>query len=150
MRNPKAGRIVSLLVAGIFIFSGVLAFAQEEKLPWDGMVELTSGSIAAGIGFSWGGGTLKFQGKEYPFKIDGLSVGSVGISKASAWGKVYHLKKVEDFAGTYAAIDAGMTIVGGAAAGAMKNEKGVILDLFSTTEGLKFTLGTSGAKIQLK
>lgn len=150
MRNPGTSKIVILLIAGIFIFSGALAFAAEEKLPWDGMVELSGGSVAAGVGFSWGGGTLKFQGKEYPFKMDGLSIGSVGISKASAWGRVYNLKKVEDFAGTYAAVGAGMTIVGGAAAGTMKNEKGVILDLFSTTEGMKFTLGTSGAKIQLK
>ena len=150
MRNSGTSRMVALLVAGIFILSGAFAFAAEEKLPWDGMVELSAGSIAAGLGFSWGGGTLRFQGKDYPFKVDGLSVGSVGISKASAWGRVYNLKKVEDFSGNYVAVDVGMAIVGGAAAATMKNEKGVVLDLFSTTEGLKFTLGTSGAKIQLK
>ena len=45
-----------------------------------------SGSVAAGIGFSWGGGTLTYRGKRYPVSVDGLTVGSVGYSKATASG----------------------------------------------------------------
>ncbi len=143
--------MISLFVAALFVLSGTLAFAQSEKLPWDGLVELSTGSIAAGIGFSWGGGTLTLaNGQKFPIKVDGLSVGSVGISEASAWGKVYNLKKVEDFAGTYVALDIGVTVGGGGAAATMKNQNGVILDLYSTNAGVKFTLGTGGVKISLK
>lgn len=150
MINSKKRSIVAVIVALSFILTAAFAVAQQEKMPWDGTVELTSGSVAAGIGFSWGSGVLKFKGKEYPFKIDGLNIGSVGISNASAMGKVYNLKKVEDFSGNYASVDAGVTVGGGGAAATMKNQQGVILDLISTTQGLTFTLGTSGAKIQLK
>jgi len=41
-------------------------------------------AVAVGIGYSWGEGVLSFQGKEYPFKIKGLSVVDVGISSMSA------------------------------------------------------------------
>ena len=57
-------------------------------------------SIAVGVGYSWGGGIVTFQGKEYPCRIDGLAVGEVGISSADAVGNVYHLTNLEDFSGT--------------------------------------------------
>lgn len=57
--------------------------------------------MRAGIGFSWGSGTLTQAGKDYPIKIDGLSLASVGITTASAYGKVYHLKELSDINGTY-------------------------------------------------
>jgi hypothetical protein len=102
------------------------------------------------VGLSWGNGILMYNGKEYKFKIDGLSVGSVGIHNATAQGKVYNLKNVADFAGNYAAAAVGMTVGGGAGTKTMKNEKGVIMDLVSTNQGVDFTLGSEGVKITLQ
>jgi hypothetical protein len=56
--------------------------------------------VGVGIGWSWGKGVLSFKGKQYPFKVDGICVVDVGITKANAVGKVYHLKKLSDFNGT--------------------------------------------------
>ena len=146
-------KMICLVVVGLFILSGTPAFAQSKQnvgLPWDALIEFSGGSVAAGIGFSWGSGTLTQAGKQYPIKIDGLSLASVGITKASAYGKVYHLKKLSDINGTYAAIGTGATVGGGGSAIAMKNAKGVIIDIYTTTEGVNLTLGTAGVKIELK
>jgi len=146
-------KMICLLVVGLFLLSSAPVFAQSkvnEGLPWDALIEFSAGSVAAGIGFSWGSGTLTQAGKTYSLKIDGLTVGNVGIAKASAWGRVYHLKKVSDINGTYAAIGTGATIGGGGSAITMKNSKGVVIDIFTTTEGLSLGVGTAGVTITLK
>jgi hypothetical protein len=153
MKGSGMLKMICLLVVGLFVLSGAPAFAQSqvnEGLPWDALIEFSGGSVAAGIGFSWGSGTLTQAGKQYPLKIDGLTVGNVGITKASAWGKVYYLKNLSDINGTYAAIGTGATVGGGGSAIAMKNTKGVVIDLYTTTEGAMLALGTGGVKIELK
>ena len=37
-----------------------------------GTVKLTSQTVAIGVGVTWGDGTLTFDGKTYPFSVDGL------------------------------------------------------------------------------
>ncbi|HEY3204559.1 MAG TPA: hypothetical protein VGL03_12985, partial [Thermoanaerobaculia bacterium] len=80
----------------------------DEKTP-DATLSLSEGSVAAGIGWSWGKGVLTYQGKTYSFKVNGLSVGEVGVTKAEATGKVFKLKTLDDFDGIYAAAGAGAT-----------------------------------------
>src|SRR4051812_30453836 len=82
---------LAFLVISSVALGSSIARAQEEAP--DGTVKISSGSVAAGIGFSWGGGVLTYQGKDYPFDVSGLSVADVGISKAEASGSVSHLKK---------------------------------------------------------
>jgi hypothetical protein len=106
--------------------------------------------VAAGVGVNWGSGVLNYNGKEYKFKIDGLSVGSVGIQNAKAQGRVFNLKNVADFAGNYGALAVGLTVGGGAGSKTMQNEKGVVMDLVSTNEGVDFTLGAQGVRITLE
>ena len=99
------GSLVSLLVG--------LALAQAKKP--DATLTLSEGTVAVGIGFSWGKGTLDYKGKKYPVKVEGLSVGEVGVNRATAVGNVYTLTKLADFDGNYVAAGAGATIGGGAA-----------------------------------
>jgi hypothetical protein len=153
MKGATMRKLMCVVMAGFFLTGGGLAFAKSspnQGLPWDALIEFSGGSVAAGIGFSWGSGKLTQAGKEYQLKIDGLTVGSVGIAKASAWGRVYHLKKVTDISGVYSAIGTGATVGGGGAAIVLQNSKGVVIDLFTTTEGVNFTLGTAGVTIELK
>ncbi|HTY23614.1 MAG TPA: hypothetical protein VMC85_10815 [Desulfomonilaceae bacterium] len=153
MKKFKMVKVVCLLVVGLFVLSSVPVFAQSpvnEGLPWDAIIEFSAGSVAAGIGFSWGSGTLTQAGKTYQLKVDGLTVGNVGITKATAWGRVYHLQNVNDINGTYAAIGTGATIGGGGSAIAMKNAKGVVIDIFTTTAGVSIGLGTAGVTITLQ
>ena len=123
--------------------------AKEAKKP-DATIQLSGGSIAAGVGLSWGSGTLTYKGKQYPIDVSGLSAGDVGATKMTASGKVYDLHKLEDFDGNYTSIGTGVTIAGGASGIAAKNQNGVRVDLVSTTKGVKFTLGTSGIEMKVK
>jgi hypothetical protein len=140
-----------LLALGIVSLCLPLALAgAKAKAKPDGTIKLSAGSVAAGIGVSWGSGTLSYEGKSYPISVSGLDVGSVGASKITASGSVYHLKSLADFDGNYTAAEAGATVGGGGGALAMKNQNGVVVKLGATTRGVKLTLGASGVKMEIK
>jgi len=134
------GSLVSLL--------GGLALAQAKKP--DATLTLSEGSVAVGIGFSWGKGTLTYQGKSYPVKVEGLSVGELGVQRATASGDVFNLKKLADFNGNFVAGAAGATIGGGAGVTAMKNQNGVVIELKSTTQGASLKLAAEGLKLSIQ
>jgi hypothetical protein len=146
MNRPKT--LLYLFLALIFAFFTTAALAQE--LPAVGEVRVESTSIAAGIGVSWGDGVLKFEEKEYKFSVKGLSLVDVGISKVSAMGLVYNLKKIEDFPGTYTAIGAGIALAGGGAGTRMKNQNDVYISVSATQKGIKFTLAAEGMTVKMK
>jgi len=87
-------------------------------------LNLSGGSVAAGIGYSWGNGTLSYNGKTYPVKVEGLSVGAARVTRVTAKAEVFNLAKIEDFAGNYVAIGIGATVGGGAGAGAAESTRG--------------------------
>ena len=132
----------------LFLCLSGMAMAQDKEP--DAYLELTEGSVALGIGYSWGSGTLQYQGKKYPVEVKGLSIVDVGITKATAFGKVYGLKKLDDFNGNYTAATAEGTLGGGAGATTMKNQNGVVIDLFTTTKGFNLKLAPSGISLKLK
>ena len=140
---------IGVAVAAALLASAGIADAKGKQKP-DATLEFSQGSVAAGIGFSWGSGTLHYKGKSYPISVDGLSVGSVGVSSASARGNVYHLKQLSDFDGTYAAVKAGATVGGGGGVSSMKNQNGVVINAVSTSAGLKLTIGAGGVKMAVK
>jgi hypothetical protein len=116
----------------------------------DGTVTLSGGSVAAGIGYTWGHGELKTSGQSQPFTIKGVSVVDVGATDFDASGNVYHLKTLADFPGTYSAAGAGIAVVNGITAVYLKNEHGVVIKLIANTKGLKFNLSADGVRIALK
>jgi hypothetical protein len=77
-------------------------------------------------------------------------VGDVGVANISASGKVFDLKKLEDFNGNYTAATAGATIGGGGAAAILKNQNGVKIELLSTTQGVKIAIAAEGVKMKIK
>jgi hypothetical protein len=147
-RESMYRKMISLMALVSLIVVVGLTLAQE-KQP-DATIQLSTGSVAVGIGITWGNGVLTYQGQEYPFSVDGLSVVDVGISKASASGVVYNLKKLEDFNGNYTGVTAGATIAGGAGASTIQNQNGVVINLVGTSQGLKFKLSMDGVKMTLK
>src|SRR5258706_97178 len=121
MRKPIASLTVGVLLSGI-----VLVHAKEASDPAttpgsespdvvtgtqpNGTVDLTGGSIAAGIGFSWGHGKLNYRGESHSFKISGVSIVDVGAANISASGRVYNLGDLADFSGNYVPLTAGFTV----------------------------------------
>ena len=136
--------IAALVVATACLVMGTAL--SQEKSP-DGTVHLREGSVAVGIGFAWGGGTLNYKGQNYPLKIRGLSIGEAGVSKAEATGPVFNLARLQDFNGTYTAGGVEGTVAVGRGATALRNQNGVVIHLTSTTRGLNFKIAAEGVQI---
>jgi len=115
-------------------------------------VWLSGGSIAAGIGYTWGHGTLYYSKdqKQYKFKLSGVSVADVGGAGISAEGEVYNLTSPADFSGDYSAVTAGATVIEGGSVAYLKNQNGVVIKLHSQTGGLRFNLSANGMHIRLR
>jgi hypothetical protein len=141
--------IAGVVVGGFVALLAGSAPAQDAKKA-DATVKLSEGTVAAGIGWSWGKGTLNYKGKAHKFKVEGLSVGDVGITKAEASGNVFNLKKVEDFSGIYRAAAVGGAAVKGAGATALQNDKGVVIELKSVTKGAELKIALEGLKLALE
>jgi hypothetical protein len=124
------------------------AGAQERDAP--ATVTFSGGSVAAGVGYTWGSGILHFHGKRYRFTVDGLSVVDVGVTRIEGVGEVYDLRRLADFSGNYVAAGAGATLAGGGSVAALENQNGVIIHFHSTTQGLKLNLSGSGIAVSLK
>ncbi|MDS4021638.1 MAG: DUF1134 domain-containing protein [Candidatus Competibacter sp.] len=131
------------------LLAGGLALAADLKKP-SGRVTINETQFGLIIGGSTGGGTLKFKGKTYPFRIGGLSVGAtIGIARVAAVGEVYDLKDVSKFPGTYTALNAAIALGGGVGGVQMQNEHGVIMRLESRTQGVRFNLSTGGVTVTM-
>src|SRR5512137_1668571 len=144
----KRFALFTVITMTLFVCLSGLAMAQDKKV--DATLTMSEGQVAFGIGFNWGKGVLTYEGKEYPFKVKGLSVVDIGITKATSSGKVYNLKKLEDFDGNYTAASAEGTVAGGAGALTMKNQNGVVIDLVSTTAGANLKLAVEGVAFTLE
>ena len=139
---------VSVAIAALVALLAGPALADDKKP--DATLRLSEGTVAAGIGWSWGHGELNYGGKTYKFKVDGLSVAEVGITKAEATGSVYNLKSIEDFEGVYAAAGAEGTAGKGAGVSSLRNSKGVVINLKSETKGANIKVAAEGLKLKIE
>jgi len=141
---------MNLALAAILLFT-VSAVGAQPTDPYSyGEITIESKQVAAGIGWTWGGGTLKFKGKTYQFSIKGLNVAAVGISKVSARGEAYNLTDPSDLAGTYVTASAGAAVIKGKAGLVMRNDKGVVINLKADQTGVQLNLGSDGLTITMK
>ncbi len=146
----RKNRIVLSLAMVVLLLVTVTPGNTQEPYYPVGSVSIDMTSVAAGVGFSSGSGVLRYNGQRYLFKIDGLSVGNVGIASISAVGNVYNLKNVSQFAGNYAAIGAGVALAGGAAGLKMQNQSGVIINLYAVQQGVQLNIGPQGFNITMQ
>lgn len=120
-------------------------------LPVDATVQMNEVQVAY-IGSGGGGrGTLYYQGNSYPFTVAGLGVGGIGASTIDAYGEVYRLGNVVNFAGTYGQARYGFAL--GTESGGdmwMQNEAGVIMHLKAKREGLMLSLGGDAMVISMQ
>jgi hypothetical protein len=142
--------LLSLVMAGLLL--GVVAAAPVDDQPLYpiGDISIEAKQLAAGVGYSWGSGVMKFQGKEYPFSVQGLNVAAVGFAKISAVGDVYNLKTAADLAGKYVAVSAGLSLAKGASGISMRNNNGVVINLKAVQQGVQLNLGVDGFSIEMK
>src|SRR5260221_14084982 len=79
--------------------------ASADEAP-DGTIELSGASVAAGVGFTWGKGTLRYEGRSIPVTFKGLSLVSAGADSITASGDGYHPPKPYDFQGKFTGAEA--------------------------------------------
>jgi hypothetical protein len=151
-------KLVLSLVATLFVSTALAAGDASSTPPpvADGAIPsayvwLSGGSVAVGIGYTWGHGTLYYSKdqKQYKFKLSGISVVDVGATGLNAEGEVYNLTSPADLDGNFTAVTAGLTIVEGGSVAWLRNEKGVVVKLHSQTGGLRFNLSANGMHITL-
>jgi len=142
-----ARRLGSTLVCAALLRIAAAA-AGEHGTP-DATLTLSGGSVAAGVGYSWGSGTLTYQGKAYKVTVKGLSVGGVGISSVDASGNVYNLQRLHDFDGNYTLLSSGVTVGAGGDLIAMSNPNGVTIELVSRTQGVQLNLASGGVDMEI-
>lgn len=141
------------LALALWLGAGLLgsgAAAQGPLGPPSATLTLKSTSVAVGIGVSWGSGVLTLDGVEHRFKISGLTVADVGVSKLTATGKVWGLGDLSQFDGTYYGTDVGAAVGGGVAGMAMRNQNGVYIKLRASQQGVKFSIASKGTTLELE
>ena len=146
MKHVKT--IIMVLACALLVLCGT-TLAEEEKKP-AGTVDIDEVQVAFLLSGNMGGGKLYFQGKEYPFKIGGLGVGGIGISRLKATGEVYNLEKVEDFPGVYGQARTGLVVTDKSMGHLwLQNTNGVVISLKSDRTGVALTVGADGIVIQM-
>jgi hypothetical protein len=75
-------------------------------------VVFAKAALIAGAGA--GRGILTYRGRDYPFRVSGLSLGvTAGASVMRLTGRVTGLREVKDFAGTYDSVGGGGAFIAG-------------------------------------
>ena|ERR1700733_12874358 len=111
---------------------------------------LEGGITCAGAGFVWGNGEISYQGRDYAFRLSGLSIADIGTASVCANGSVTHLERLSDFSGSYSASISEPAVAGGDPVTFLKNERGVVMKLTATDAAWRFTLQVNGLRVRLK
>jgi hypothetical protein len=138
------------LVAAVLIAAATLAGVSTESRAQTGTVRLHIVKAGFIIGVGGGTGTLFYHGHRYPLSIGGIGIGSLGVAAVDLRGTAYHLHNPADIAGTYGAVGAGATVVGGGQVAQLQNGKGVVLQVAGAQVGFQVSIGLGGMTIALQ
>lgn len=137
---------LSVIVILAVIFPATSSLAQA---PGYVRVKLVKAGLIAGGG--GGSGVLTYRGRNYPFRLSGVSLGvTAGASLSRLEGWASGITQVSDFAGTYSSVGGGGAIVGGFGGVQLRNENGVTIALQGPRAGMEFATNLSVVRISLK
>src|SRR6267378_6244128 len=150
MRRPAKRRKAETMsptirLAVIALFAVVLSTPSSlAQAPGYVRVKFVKAGLMVGAG--GGSGVLTYRGRDYAFRVSGLSLGvTAGASVSRLEGWASGIRQVSDFAGTYSSVGGGGAFVGGVGGVHLANENGVRIAL----QGLK-AANLSGINISLK
>lgn len=141
-------RIGRLAVVALFTVA-FPATSSSAQAPGYVRVKLVKAGLMVGAG--GGSGVLTYRGRDYPFKVSGLSLGvtaGASINRLEGWAS--GIRQVSDFAGTYSSVGGGGAFVGGFGGIQLGNEKGVKIALQGPRIGMEFAANRTGVRISLK
>lgn len=136
----KFGAVIGVMAA---MLTGTILPAYAET----GTVQVNVAKAGFIVGVGGGSGTLRFKGKTYRLRVDGISAGTIGVARAVLVGTASNLRVAEDIVGTYSAVSAGIAVAGGGKSARLQNSKGVILELHGRQVGFDLSLNLSGVSV---
>ena len=134
------------LIAAAVVLAGATLPAQADN----GRVRIRITKAGFIVGFGGGEGVLNFNGRNYPFRVSGISGGTIGVAHMDLIGTAHNLKRPTDIAGSYTAGSASIAVVGGAKVARVQNANGVVLELHGAQVGLEVSLNVGGATITMQ
>jgi len=126
---------IRLAVIALFVFAVPVppSFAQAS-----GHVRVKFVKAGLLVGGGTGSGVLTYRGRNYLFRVSGLSLDiTAGASVSLLEGWASGIRQVSDFAGTYGSVGAGGALLGGAGGVHLTNENGVMLALRGPKAGME-------------
>jgi hypothetical protein len=133
------------------------AFAQDltnrpgmAPVQTTGIVRFNVVKIGLIVGIGGGDGILTYNGVDYPLRVGGVSIGTIGIAGMELVGTASNLRSAGDIAGTYGGASASLAVVGGGKVAQLQNEHGVILEVQGAQVGFEASLNLGGMTIALR
>ncbi|MGV7212240.1 hypothetical protein [Bradyrhizobium sp. UFLA05-112] len=129
-----------------FVVPATPSFAQAA-----GQVRVKIVKAGLLVGGGTGSGVLTWRGRNYPFRVSGLSLGITAgatISRLDGWAS--GIREINDFAGTYSSVGGGFALVGGVNGVHLRNEKGVTIVLQGPKAGLEVAANLSAITISMR
>ena len=109
------------------------------------------GARASYYGSAAGGsGTINFHGSRRNFDIASVGAGGTGVQSVEGTGKVYNLKSLAKFPGTYTGARSGLTLLNGTLHAKLTNKNGTVIYVVGKTTGLASSTGVDTITISLR
>ena len=141
-------RLLVRLALAASLMAGILPSAAQAETG-SVRVVFTKGGFIVGVG--GGEGVLTFRGRNYPFRVSGMSVGfTIGASTTKFVGRALNPHSPSNLAGSYAAGGAGGALAAGAGAVQLQNANGVILQLSGPRIGADVSAAVGGVTIAMR
>jgi lipid-binding SYLF domain-containing protein len=131
MRQPLASWIA---LAAIAVSMGAATPAHAITAT----VRVTMAKAGLVVGAGAGKGILSFRHRNYPFTVQGLSLGlTAGASINRLVGRADYIDELGDFSGIYTVVGAGAALAGGVGGVQLRNARGVTITLKGAKVGLE-------------
>lgn len=139
------------IMVPVALLCATLFGGADQPLHLSGTLDIHQTRVSFIVSGNGGGGTLHFQGKDYPFTIGGLGIGGIGVTKLEATGSVYNLADPTKFPGMYGEARTGYALADkGSGKLWLKNGDGVVLELKGKGKGIGLSLGADAVNISYK
>ena len=140
-------RIIQAALLTLFALGGLATPSQAAT----GSVRVVFTKAGFIVGVGAGRGILTFHGRDYPFRVSGMSFGAtIGGSVNKLIGRAFNLHSPGDIAGAYGAVGAGGALAGGAGGVQLQNDRGVVLQLHGVKAGVELSASVGGVTITLE
>jgi len=147
----KSRNSLLVLLSTLMLAAAQPATAVEKKPVPSGTITISQGQAGYIVTAQYGGGTLRYRGRSYGFKIGGVGIGGLGASSLTASGTVYNLSSLRNFPGRYVAARTGLVVLDKSLGKIwLKNEQGVYIALRAKRKGLMLSTGLDGVVITMK